>query len=154
MHFKQKHLLLFQVHSTRDTTTGTLGRGSRVEKQENTPQNWLENKNPIFFLQDGVGETAFSSESFNTYKLLLYWLKKNLDTIFFVVFSWTMCLPVSKEKAYRFMPFTCNSVGGIFFLSFWDYIPHSSCKVTQTKSEVTFFSYLEVTKATGLLSFN
>ena len=41
----------------------------------------------LFFLQDGVGETAFSSESFNTYKLLLYWLKKNLDTIFFVVFS-------------------------------------------------------------------
>ena len=30
----------------------------------------------IFFLQDGVGESAFSSESFNTYKLLLYWLKK------------------------------------------------------------------------------
>ena len=71
-------------------------------------------------------------------------LKRNLDTIFFVVFSWTMCLPIPKEKSCRFMPFTCNSVFSyfvwqeeFFFLSFWDYIPHSSCKVTQTESEVT-----------------
>lgn len=74
-------------------------------------------------------------------------LKRNLDTIFLVVFSWAMCLPISKEKSYRFMPFTCNSVGGIFFLSFWDFIPHISCKVTQTKSEVTsFFLILKLLK--------